>query len=714
MEPFEAKALQFLVVLTQIIRNMQMYNEAHPTVRAGVTQAYNTVTEVLRMQPTLNFGKGENVLLIQNKQITEKNPAADRFVQMLAKRNISGVVIHQGVTLAEIEKFIKLMSTKVDDVVVDGQIKPELLQGFSKISVNEIKYLMVGEDEDLETLTEAKKFFNNVFSEEFKGLKGTEALSKVGSIIQKLLPKISEMHMENTDNELFDFLEKSVTMFGGGGIHETRQSLLTSVKSMPPEVQKKMFGTVIRSPQQLEAVLQRFSDDKKVEILAHEVEQSKDVSGALNTLLKTKGEIVNIVETLMKKFGNDPEHSEEFTKVYKMIQQVEGGATLTMPRGTVWIAEKEDIAKEHEDLFFKLNFKVEQIPNGRILLERARQEEGRADLIVMDMELEERSGLEILACFDMERIRIPVIIVTDKLGLEKTFEVQMYYKQKFFAKPCSIKDLMEAADEFCPKQEEIDLSDEDEEPELSDEMKAELNKAKEIQRNLMPKTLPNIPGYELQAFYQPYDQVGGDYYDIIQIDPEHVGILIADVSGHGVSGAMVMVMVRSAMHAWIGTTTSPKELLTKVNPIITRDILPGLFVTVYYAVLDLKTRELTCSCAGHNPAVIWRYASRQGEFTQKGGMPLGILAGPAFQATLKEEKIQLNRGDRLILYTDGMVETMNPEGEEYSEERFMTEVNRASGQRSDICVKHLVSCVIRFQDTAPQHDDLTLVTLRCL
>ena len=147
----------------------------------------------------------------------------------------------------------------------------------------------------------------------------------------------------------------------------------------------------------------------------------------------------------------------------------------------------------------------------------------------MELKLPNRSGIEILGIFDIERIRIPIIICTTLVNEEKSFEVQMYYKQKFLVKDekLPVRELMEAADEFCPreKDDDIDLSLEDDdvaEPELSEEMKAELNKAKEIQRNLMPKQFPAMPGYELQAFYQPYDQVGGDYYDVIPIDNDHV------------------------------------------------------------------------------------------------------------------------------------------------------------------------------------------------
>lgn len=718
MDPIEKKSLDFLVELTRIIRNMQMYNDQHPIVKAGVQSAHKMLTEVLRLQPTLSFGKGEGVLLIQNKQITEKNPAAERFAQMLGERNISGVVMKQGAPITELEAFIKLMSTKPENIVVDGQIKPELLRPFNKIAVNEIKYLMVGEGEDLESLTEARKFFNNIFTEEFKGLKGSDALAKIGQIIQKTLPKLSEMNVENSQEELWEFFEKSVSSFGGGNVKDTRQSLLTSVKTMPPEVQKTLFGQVIRSPQQLEAVLKRFSDDRKASMILEESKSQQELSGALDSLLKNKGEIVKLVEAMMKKFGGD-EKGGDFDRVFQMIQQIEAGDSLIIAkRGDVIVAESdEQTLAQYKDVLQKLNFKVEVVTNGRELLGKLRKEQTRPCLVVMDVKLQDLSGLEILAALDMERIRIPVILGTAMTSIQNSFEVQMYYKLKFLPKPINIKDFLDAVEEFCPKPEEDKEAKKAKvqaEPAISEEMQAEMNKAREIQRNLMPRQFPPTPGYELHAFYKPYDQIGGDYYDVIPIDADHVGVLIADVSGHGISGAMVMVMVRSAIHTWAHTTTSPKELLMKVNPIVARDILPGLFVTMYYAVLNMETKVLTCSCAGHNPSYYWSYKDKKCHMTQKGGMPLGIIAGPAFQATLKEETIHMEKGDRIIFYTDGMVETMNPDGDEFTEERFGQTIDEIAMQRSDICVKHLVQAVTTFQSTAPQHDDLTLVTFRCL
>jgi sigma-B regulation protein RsbU (phosphoserine phosphatase) len=303
------------------------------------------------------------------------------------------------------------------------------------------------------------------------------------------------------------------------------------------------------------------------------------------------------------------------------------------------------------------------------------------------------------------------------VSIQNSFEVQTYYKLKFLTKPFNYKDFIEGVDEMCPAvQEEVEvkLGGEEGKHELSAEMKSELNRARDIQRNLMPAKFPNLPGYEVHAFYKSCDEIGGDYYDVFMIDEDHAGLLIADVSGHGISGAMVMVMVRSAIRTWANSTTSPRELLTKVNPLIVRNILPGMFVTVYYAVLDMKKKTLTCSCSGHNPSVHWPYKTKKSYMTPKGGMPLGIVGGKAYEMTLKEDVLPLGKGDYFVFYTDGMVETMSPEQEEFTEERFLQTIDKLGIQPPDTFVKQLVYAVISHQSTAPQHDDLTMLTLRCV
>ncbi len=729
MDPIEKKSLEFLIELARVIRNMQMYNENHPIVKQGALKVQRMLDQVLASLPSLTFGASQNHLLIQSKQITEKNAIADRFVQMLQERNINGVKMHKGTNAQELLAFVKLMSTKPDHVVKDGRVIPELLKPFKKIKINEIEFVMLDEGEDLESLTEARKFFNTIFTEEFKDLKGADALKQIGAVIQKILPKMADQGFDDGDKELWGFFERSIESFGGGNLTETRQSLLTTVRTMDPKVQKSLFGQVITNSKELESVLKQFSNESKVSILSEEVESGRNLSQALDSLLKSKGDVVELAEELSKKFsGEDTESQEKLNKIFNLLQRLDSSQVDLPSRGKVLIADSdEECRKIYDDLFRRMNFETSSIDNGKDLFNTLQKSPALPEILIMDAKLPGRSGLEILSDLDMSKMRVPVILSTEMVSVENSFEVQMYSKLKFIKKPFEISAIMDAANELCPpppppeppKKKEPDspmakVTETAAGTEITEEIAAELTKAREIQRNLMPSTFPNMPGYEVYSYYKACDMVGGDYYDVIPIDDENVGLLIADVSGHGVTGAMIMVMVRSAIRAWAHTTISPKELLSSVNPMVARDILSGFFCTVYYAVLNMPNRTLTCSCAGHNPAIIWNANTKECTFTKKGGMPLGILSGPSFDRTLQEEVIQLNQGDRLVLYTDGLVETMDMDDEEYGEDRFCKTIQKAATQKSDICVKYLINGVLKFQGKRPQFDDLTLITLRAL
>ena len=718
----QKKSLEFLMKLSKVIRDRQMYNEKHPVVMAGTQKAEEDLRSILSSVPSLYFGRGGveggEKLLIQGDKITEKNIIAEQFLQQMADREIGKVTISRGASSAELGALITLMSTKRDQVLVDGRIDPQLLAPFQKIEIEEETYLS---NLEMEELTEAKKFLDSIFKEEFKDLKGPEALQKIGSVIQKILPQLAEKEFGNEDEEIRDFFEMSIENLGGGDIGKTKSSLKESVQTMDPEVQKLLFGGVVKSEQDLDKIIKNFSGERKAAMIAEEVTHGRDLSGAIDSLVTENGDIVQLAEEIAKKFGlqeSDQGSQEKMNKIFGLLQKLDrNDIVLDKKRGNVLIAEmEEDPIKVYQDFFKQLRFEIDIVNDGKALLEKITKAKDKPDLIVMDAKLPEMSGIEVLRNLDSMRICIPTIMCTDMASAKESFEVQMHRKMDFHAKTdLAVEQLLPFIDEHCPP---IIVDDTPEKPptvdDLPDEMKAELKKAREIQRNLMPKSFPQIDGLEIFSYYKAYDMIGGDYFDVIQINDNKVGFLIADVSGHGITGAMVMVMVRSAVHTWAPHCESPRELLKKVNPMVARDILPGFFCTVYYGVLDIEKKELCCSCAGHNPAVIWRHNEKQCIETKKGGMPLGILSGNAFERTLQEETIQLQSGDRFILFTDGLVETMCPDQEEYGEPRLFATIARGADLRSDAFTKYIVCGVLRHQNTGPQHDDLTMLSMRIL
>jgi sigma-B regulation protein RsbU (phosphoserine phosphatase) len=238
--------------------------------------------------------------------------------------------------------------------------------------------------------------------------------------------------------------------------------------------------------------------------------------------------------------------------------------------------------------------------------------------------------------------------------------------------------------------------------------------AREIQENLLPKQLPKFDGFDLGAYYRPSMDVGGDYYDFLQIDSENLGIVVADVSGKGIPGAIVMTMARSLLRMEGMRNPSAADTLMKVNRYLTPDIKRGMFVTVMYVVLNTVKRTLLVTSAGHNPMVLWRKATNTCHLVNPNGLALGIDRGPLFDKTIKEQKIQLHQGDRFVLFTDGVVESMNIKQEQLGSHRMYLLVKQYAEKGSNEFSNLIATVLENHKGEAPQHDDITMVTVRIL
>jgi serine phosphatase RsbU (regulator of sigma subunit) len=246
----------------------------------------------------------------------------------------------------------------------------------------------------------------------------------------------------------------------------------------------------------------------------------------------------------------------------------------------------------------------------------------------------------------------------------------------------------------------------------------ELRVARLIQQTLLPKEVPDLEGYKLAAYYQPAREVGGDFYDFLKLDDEHLGLVVGDVTDKGVPAAIVMATTRTMLRASAQRLDSPGEVLKRVNDVIVRDIPPNMFITCLYAILDLKSGLLRYANAGHD--LPYRRRSRSSssssdssnnnggaEELRARGMPLGLLPGMSYE----EKQIVLQRGDSVLFYSDGLVEAHDPHRQMFGFPRLQGLVG---AHRSDgpAMVNFLLSELARFTgEEWEQEDDITLVTL---
>ena len=240
----------------------------------------------------------------------------------------------------------------------------------------------------------------------------------------------------------------------------------------------------------------------------------------------------------------------------------------------------------------------------------------------------------------------------------------------------------------------------------------DLSVARQIQASLLPSTLPHLPTVELAAFNEPAQHIGGDYYDVLRVDEHHIGLAIADVSGKGIGGALLMSVVRSMLRAHAPGQRSPVAVLRALHRVMEDDIADDMFITMLYLVLDLHNRRLTIARAGHErPALI-----RRGEvhFLEAAGPAIGLLDSDAFSESLVETSVALEPGDLVALYTDGITEAMNPREEEWGLNAFLDACRVAASDGAAPVVQNVRQRLQRHVGGRAQYDDMTLLVLRLL
>jgi len=245
-------------------------------------------------------------------------------------------------------------------------------------------------------------------------------------------------------------------------------------------------------------------------------------------------------------------------------------------------------------------------------------------------------------------------------------------------------------------------------------LQKEMQVAQEIQQMLLPRKVPDLEGFELGSLYRAAKEVGGDYYDFLTVDERTVGVVVADVSGKGVPGSLVMTMIRTALRMEARGNRSASDVMARMNAFVTEDMKKGMFVTMFYVVLDSVNRVVTYASAGHNPMILYRGASNATYFLKPRGIPVGINVPDSdlFKKTISVEKLTLRQDDMLIIYTDGITEAMNPSREQFGEARLLAAIKQHGHRTAQEFADELNREIHEFTEGAPQNDDITLVAIK--
>ena len=286
------------------------------------------------------------------------------------------------------------------------------------------------------------------------------------------------------------------------------------------------------------------------------------------------------------------------------------------------------------------------------------------DLLLMDLNYTRDTtsgleGLDLLSHIKAANSNLPVVVMTAWGSVELAVEAMHRGVGDFVVKPWNNRQLLEILRTQLEQGASRRRQLQDEERELED--------VEAVQRGFLPKEIPQLAGYEISGAWQPARVVGGDYFDIYAFSESKLAMSIADVSGKGMSAALLMSNLQAALKATASEAVPPEQLCTKVNRIICGNVPPGKFITAFYGLLDGSCNRLVYTNAGHNAPIL---THRDGSWQRlgEGGAPLGLFPDWSYG----RGEVQFAAGDRLVLFTDGVTEVSSAAGEEFGEERLVT------------------------------------------
>ena len=351
------------------------------------------------------------------------------------------------------------------------------------------------------------------------------------------------------------------------------------------------------------------------------------------------------------------------------------------------------------------SYKTKVATSGAKALSIAAEEE-KPDLILLDVMMPEMDGYEVCRRLKANPAtsEIPVIFLTGQTSAED--ETQGFdagavdYVHKPFS-PAVVK--ARVRNHILLREARAQLA-----KQLLD-INAELEMARQIQLSILPHTLPSLEGLDVAARFLPMTSVAGDFYDFIVIDDKHLGILIADVSGHGLPSALIASMLQVALTAQRANASEPARVLSGLNQALCGKFTLN-FVTAAYVYLDLQDNFMRYAGAGHPPLLLSRASSGKATKVLENGLILGMFP----EATYEALELPLEPGDRFVLYTDGVLEAANRAEEQYGTGRFLRFMENHTKLRADQFADAFLSEISRWSEESPvqgQQDDITLLVI---
>ena len=318
------------------------------------------------------------------------------------------------------------------------------------------------------------------------------------------------------------------------------------------------------------------------------------------------------------------------------------------------------------------------------------------DLILLDVMMPDMDGFEVLEEMRKKNNDTPVIFLTARSVEEDKVKGLGLGADDYITKPFALMELIARIKSVLKRSS------------FKNDFEKELEVTRNIQQHVLPGSFPEIVGLDIFSAYIPAKEVGGDFYDHIRINDNTHSFLIADVSGKSLPASMFMALSIGVIRMKAGNLISPSKVLTESNKYIYKNSKSGMFVTMFYCVIEPKKHSILFGSAGHNEQILFRTKKDEFDYLNVKGLPLGMSLEGAF----KEAKLKYSKGDIFVLYTDGVTEAMNKAGRQFEMKRFTEVIRKHKNLSADEIGRCILKKVKTFTSGMPQFDDITLMVIK--
>jgi phosphoserine phosphatase RsbU/P len=385
-------------------------------------------------------------------------------------------------------------------------------------------------------------------------------------------------------------------------------------------------------------------------------------------------------------------------------------SSITTPIPRTLIADDQpDVLAALRLLLRTEGYQIEAVSSPAAVLEAIRKRS--FDVVLMDLNYARdttsgQEGLDLITNIRTLDSTLPVVVLTAWGSVELAVEAMHRGVRDFVQKPWDNSHLLRSlrtqidAGRRRRQQRKLEAANKSE----TDHLRQELTDSQEIQEALLPRELPAIPGIAVAVAWKPAEAIGGDYFDVIKFSDRHAAICVADVAGKGLPAALMMSNMQAVLKSCASEVVAPADLCSRVNSVICHNLVSHRFISGFYALIDTRLRRLSYTNAGHCPPMLVRNGNCIR--LREGGPVLGIFPDRIYS----QDEIDLEHGDCLVLYTDGVTEALNSEGEEFGEQRLQELLTLGYGLHATELRDRVMSAVNDFTGGRTQ-DDATLMVL---